>query len=350
MSKILLIYTGGTIGMMEDPSTGSLIPLNFQELRNYIPELRRFTSTIEVIAFDHPIDSSDISIKSWESMAKIIEEHYNDYDGFVILHGTDTMAYTASALSFMLHGLKKPVILTGSQLPMGRLRTDGKENMITAIEIANARRNGEPVIQEVAVLFDSKLFRGNRTHKYSTENFDAFKSPNYEVLANIGIHILYNNQRLLRHEENRMNVRYEFNRNVSILKIFPGMTPEYVNAVLNIEGIQGILLETYGSGNAPKEQWFIDALYKAIERNIIILNITQCSKGFVEQGLYQTSAALQHIGVIGGADLTTEAALTKMMFILGQYENVTPENREEIQRALITPIAGELTTFSKLSE
>lgn len=336
--------------MMEDPSTGSLIPLNFQELRNFIPELRRFTSTIEVIAFEQPIDSSDISIKSWVEMAKIIEANYDEYDGFVILHGTDTMAYTSSALSFMLNGLKKPVILTGSQLPMGRLRTDGKENMITAIEIANARRNGESVIQEVAVLFDSKLFRGNRTHKYSTENFDAFKSPNFEVLANIGIHILYNHQRLLRNNENRMNVRYSFSQDVAIVKIYPGMTPQYIHAMLNITGLRGVILETYGSGNAPKEAWFIEALKQAILKNIIVLNITQCSKGFVEQGLYETSAALQHIGVIGGADMTTEAALTKMMFLLGQYAETTENNREEIVRRLITPLAGEMTTFSTLSE
>lgn len=336
--------------MMEDPSTGSLIPLNFHELRNFIPELRRFTSTIEVIAFEQPIDSSDISIKSWVEMARIIEANYDDYDGFVILHGTDTMAYTASALSFMLSGLKKPVILTGSQLPMGRLRTDGKENMITAIEIANARRNGESVIQEVAVLFDSKLFRGNRTHKYSTENFDAFKSPNFEVLANIGIHILYNHQRLLRNNDNRMNVRYTFSQDVAIVKIYPGMTPQYIHAMLNIPGLRGVILETYGSGNAPKEAWFIDALKQAIQKNIIVLNITQCSKGFVEQGLYETSAALQHIGVVGGADMTTEAALTKMMFLLGQYTETNENNKEEIVRHLITPLAGEMTTFSTLSE
>jgi L-asparaginase len=196
--KTLLIYTGGTIGMMENPENGSLIPLNFNELQNYIPELRKFANDLDVKAFETPIDSSDVNVATWQSIASIIEENYDQYSGFVILHGTDTMAYTASALSFMLDGLAKPVILTGSQLPIGRLRTDGKENLITAIEIATARRNGEPVIQEVAVLFDSKLFRGNRTHKFSTENFDAFSSPNYDDLASIGIHILYNHQKLLR--------------------------------------------------------------------------------------------------------------------------------------------------------
>ncbi len=341
--KTLLIYTGGTIGMMENPENGSLIPLNFNELQNYIPELRKFANDLDVRAFDTPIDSSDVNVSTWQSIAAIIEENYDQYSGFVILHGTDTMAYTASALSFMLDGLAKPVILTGSQLPIGRLRTDGKENLITAIEIATARRNGEPVIQEVAVLFDSKLFRGNRTHKFSTENFDAFSSPNYDDLASIGIHILYNHQKLLRKEKNRLNVHSVFQTDVAILKIFPGMSRAYVQAVLNIPNLKGLILETYGSGNAPKEQWFINELQQAAQKEIVILNITQCSKGFVEQGLYQTSAALQQIGIIGGADMTTEAALTKLMFLLGKGLS-----GKALKEQLALPIAGELTTFSSL--
>jgi L-asparaginase len=341
--KTLLIYTGGTIGMMENPENGSLIPLNFNELQNYIPELRKFANDLDVKAFDTPIDSSDVNVSTWQSIASIIEENYDQYSGFVILHGTDTMAYTASALSFMLDGLAKPVILTGSQLPIGRLRTDGKENLITAIEIATARRNGEPVIQEVAVLFDSKLFRGNRTHKFSTENFDAFSSPNYDDLASIGIHILYNHQKLLRKEKNRLNVHSVFQTDVAILKIFPGMNKAYVQAVLNIPNLKGLILETYGSGNAPKEPWFINELQQAAQKEIVILNITQCSKGFVEQGLYQTSAALQQIGIIGGADMTTEAALTKLMFLLGKGLS-----GKALKEQLALPIAGELTTFSSL--
>jgi L-asparaginase len=341
--KTLLIYTGGTIGMMENPENGSLIPLNFNELQNYIPELRKFANDLDVKAFDTPIDSSDVNVSTWQSIASIIEDNYDQYSGFVILHGTDTMAYTASALSFMLDGLSKPVILTGSQLPIGRLRTDGKENLITAIEIATARRNGEPVIQEVAVLFDSKLFRGNRTHKFSTENFDAFSSPNYDDLASIGIHILYNHQKLLRKEKNRLNVHSVFQTDVAILKIFPGMSKAYVQAVLNIPNLKGLILETYGSGNAPKEQWFINELQQAAQKEIVILNITQCSKGFVEQGLYQTSAALQQIGIIGGADMTTEAALTKLMFLLGKGLS-----GKALKEQLALPIAGELTTFSSL--
>lgn len=341
--KTLLIYTGGTIGMMENPENGSLIPLNFNELQNYIPELRKFANDLDVQAFETPIDSSDVNVATWQSIASIIEENYDQYSGFVILHGTDTMAYTASALSFMLDGLAKPVILTGSQLPIGRLRTDGKENLITAIEIATARRNGEPVIQEVAVLFDSKLFRGNRTHKFSTENFDAFSSPNYDDLASIGIHILYNHQKLLRKEKNRLNVHSVFQTDVAILKIFPGMSKGYVQAVLNIPNLKGLILETYGSGNAPKESWFINELQQAAQREIVILNVTQCSKGFVEQGLYQTSAALQQIGIVGGADMTTEAALTKMMFLLGKGLS-----GKALKEQLALPIAGELTTFSSL--
>ena len=342
-SKTLLIYTGGTIGMLEDAATGSLIPLNFSELEKYIPELMRFSKSMDVVAFEKPIDSSDVNIQTWVSIAEIIEKNYDQYSGFVVLHGTDTMAYSASALSFMLQNLTKPVIFTGSQLPIGRLRTDGKENLITAIEIAGARRNGEPVIQEVAVLFESKLLRGNRTHKYSTENFDAFDSPNYDELAEIGIHIIYSHQRLLRNDSKELKVLKEFDNRVGILKLFPGMSPAFVQSILTSPQLKAIVFETYGSGNAPKEGWLVEALRSAIERGLVILNITQCSKGFVEQGLYDTSAALQRIGVIGGADMTTEAALTKLMFLLGQkYSGDT------LKEKLTSPMAGELTTFSSL--
>lgn len=342
-TKTLLIYTGGTIGMLEDAATGSLIPLNFSELEKYIPELRRFSNTLDVIAFDHPIDSSDVSIQTWCTIAEIIEKNYYAYSGFVVLHGTDTMAYSASALSFMLKNLNKPVILTGSQLPIGRLRTDGKENLITAIEIAAARRNGEPVVQEVVILFESSLFRGNRTHKYSTENFDAFDSPNYEDLAEIGIHIIYNHQKLYRSENTQLLVRKDFDNRVGILKLFPGISPSFVNSILRSPDIKALVLETYGSGNAPKDKWLVESLRAAIEQGVTILNITQCSKGFVEQGLYDTSAALQTIGVIGGADMTTEAALTKLMWLLGQNYS-----GDELKTLLTTSLAGELTTYSAL--
>ena len=329
--------------MMEDPSTGSLIPLNFRELVNYIPELRRFSSSLEVVAFDNPIDSSDVNISTWLKIAQTIEDNYDAYSGFVVLHGTDTMAYSASALSFMLENLSKPVILTGSQLPIGKLRTDGKENLITAIEIASTRRNGEPVLQEVAILFDSKLMRGNRTHKYSTENFDAFSSPNYDELAEIGIHIIYNYKSLLRPKEGGLIVHKKFDDTVGILKIFPGMSTKFVHAVLNAPGLKAIILETYGSGNAPKDPALIEQLSEAIARDLVILNVTQCSKGFVEQGLYDTSAALQKLGVIGGADMTTEAALTKLMFLLGQgYQG------NELRKELSNSLRGELTSYLAL--
>lgn len=344
MKGILLIYTGGTIGMMEDLETGSLVPLNFNELKTYIPELKRFAFNVDVRAFDHPIDSSDVRPDSWLKMGQLIYNHYDDYDGFVILHGTDTMAYSASALSFMLQNLQKPVVFTGSQLPIGKLRTDGKENLVTAIEIASAKRNGEAVIQEVSVLFDSNLFRGNRTHKFSTENFDAFISPNYDSLAHIGIYIKYELKNLLR-PKGSISLSVALDHNVAILKIFPGMSIEYIKAILNIPNLKGIVLETFGSGNAPKDPILINEFRNAIEKGICILNVTQCSKGFVEQGRYATSAALQKIGVTSGADMTTEAAITKLMFLLGQGL----EGRY-LHEALITPISGEMTIFSSISE
>jgi L-asparaginase len=276
-------------------------------------------------------------------IAQTIEDNYDAYSGFVVLHGTDTMAYSASALSFMLENLSKPVIFTGSQLPIGKLRTDGKENLITAIEIASTRRNGEPVLQEVAILFDSKLMRGNRSHKYSTENFDAFSSPNYDELAEIGIHIIYNYKSLLRPKEGGLKIHKKFDDSVGILKIFPGMSTKFAHAVLNAPGLKAIILETYGSGNAPKDPALIEQLSEAISRDLVILNVTQCSKGFVEQGLYETSAALQKLGVIGGADMTTEAALTKLMFLLGQGYN-----GNELRKELSNSLRGELTSYLAL--
>lgn len=344
MKGILLIYTGGTIGMMEDIETGSLVPLNFNELKTYIPELKRFAFNVDVKSFDHPIDSSDVRPETWMNIGQLIFDHYEDYEGFVVLHGTDTMAYSASALSFMLRNLKKPVVFTGSQLPIGKLRTDGKENLITAIEIASAKRNGESIIQEVTVLFDSNLFRGNRTHKFSTENFDAFISPNHGALAHIGIYIKYELKNLLR-SDGVLSLSKSLDQNVAILKIFPGMTIDYIRAVLGIPDLKGIILETYGSGNAPKDDALISELKSAIERGICILNITQCSKGFVEQGRYATSAALQKIGVTAGGDMTTEAAMTKLMFLLGQGLRGS-----DLHQALITPISGEMTTYSTISE
>lgn len=341
-SSILLIYTGGTIGMMEDATTGALVPFDFTHLQDQMPELRRFNFHIDVVSFEVPIDSSEVSIATWQRIAHLIEVNYTHYDGFVVLHGTDTMAYSASALSFMLEHLRKPVIFTGSQLPIGKLRTDGKENLISAIEIAAARKDGVPVLQEVAVYFESRLFRGNRTHKYNTENFDAFESANCAPLAEAGIHIFYNHQVLFRDPSTEaLTVRTAWCDRVGVLKIFPGMHPSLVAGVLKADGLKGLVIETFGSGNAPRQPWFLNLLKEAIDAGVVMVNVSQCNKGFVEQGRYETSSALQRIGVIGGADMTTEAAVTKLMYLLGQ-----DLPRTEVERYMMASLRGELTSFS----
>ena len=337
-SKILLIYTGGTIGMINDAATGQLKPFNFSRLLDEVPELRKFDIQIDTHSFEHPIDSSNMHPKIWIELAKLIEKKYSSYDGFVILHGSDTMAYTSSALSFMLENLGKPVILTGSQLPIGTIRTDGKENLITAIEIAGAKRNNMPSVPEVCVYFEFKLFRGNRTLKVNAEHFRAFKSPNYPPLAEAGVHLKYNDAVLLKYPKAKLKVHAQLNLNVAILKLFPGITKEVVNAILEIKNLRAVVLETFGAGNAPTEKWFIDAFENAIEKGLIILNVTQCYAGRVEQGRYQTSSELQRIGVIGGSDMTTEAAVTKLMFLLGNEKD-----NLKIKKELAQSLRGELS-------
>lgn len=318
MSKILLIYTGGTIGMMQDSKTGALKPFDFRFLTKEVPELQRLNIKLETASFKKPIDSSNMHPKIWVELINIIEKNYAKYDGFVILHGSDTMSYTASALSFMLENLAKPVILTGSQLPIGIIRTDGKENLITAIEIAAAQKNGKPIVPEVAIYFEYELYRGNRTLKYNSAHFDAFKSPNYPVLAEAGVNIVYKENYIQKASTKKIQIHKELDNDIAVIHLFPGISKKITSSILNTPGIKAVVLQTFGSGNAPTEKWFIDELKAAIDRGTIVYNVTQCLEGRVIQGKYETSSELQKIGVIGGDDITIEAAITKLMFVLGK--------------------------------
>ncbi len=335
----MLIFTGGTISMSEDPATGALRPINFERLREFLPELRSTGINISSVPFLPLIDSSDVGPEHWEKIANTIFENYEEFDGFVVLHGTDTMAYTASALSFMLENLTKPVIFTGAQLPVGQLRSDAKENLLTAIEIASAYENGQAIVPEVCVFFEDTLFRGNRTTKKNAEHFNAFNSYNYPPLAKAGVHIkYYSNYIHYTDIKTKLVLNTKTDRNVAVLKLFPGITPETVKAILNIPKLRAVVLESFGAGNAPRKMWFFDALLEASKSGIIIVNRSQCSTGTVEMGRYETSLNLMNAGVISGYDITTEALVAKLMYLMGKYRN-----NETVKTFLSTSICGEVT-------
>lgn len=337
-SKVLIIYTGGTIGMMTDPRSGALKAMDLEHLEEHVPELERINVKLGAVSFEQPIDSSDMRPEGWVRIAKLIQQHYTDHDGFVVLHGSDTMAYTASALSYLLEGLNKPVILTGSQLPIGTIRTDGKENLLTAIEIAAAKEQGAPLVSEVAVYFEYSLYRGNRTVKVHAERFEAFRSPNWPVLAEAGVHIRYDKQALLPRRSGPLSVHERMDDHVGVIRLFPGIRAEWVEHALAMPGLRAAVLTTFGSGNGPTDAGFLAALRAARERGVVLVNATQCVGGRVEQGRYVTSKAFVDMGVVSAHDMTVEAAVTKLMFLFGQGLSL-----EAVAKAFTADICGELT-------
>lgn len=338
--KILMIYTGGTIGMIENLETGALEPFNFEHLLENVPKLKMLNFKVEHYAFSHPVDSSEMTPEHWGDIAKVIEDNYQTYDGFVVLHGTDTMAYTASALSYMLENLNKPVIITGSQLPIGEVRTDGEENLITALQVAATKdKDGKPMVREVAILFDDYLWRGNRSTKHSADNFNAFQSNNYPPLARIGLSICFNKEALLRPDESKpFHVHYKMAPNVSYLNLFPGINEGIINHLLHAPGLKGVVLKTFGAGNGPNFPWFIKAMKDAVSRGIVIVNVTQCSNGSVMPNLYAIGQELAKSGIVAANDMTSEAAVTKLMYLFGKGLN-----DKEVANAMGTSLCGEIT-------
>ena len=339
--SILIIYTGGTIGMKQDPVDFTLKPFNFGQILSEVPEIRKFVCRVDTYSFSPLIDSSDAQPEFWIDLARLIKKEYANYDGFVVLHGTDTMSFTASALSFMLENLEKPVVFTGSQLPIGMLRTDGKENLISAVEIASAAdEQGRPIVPEVTVFFDSHLYRGNRTIKYSAENFWAFRSENAPALADTGIHIKYNLDEIRYPKQygNPLKISETLDTDVAILKIFPGMRENMVRALFATEGLRAVILETFGSGNAPTQKWFLDIISEADRRGLIITNITQCIAGCVDMEAYATGIELKKMGVVSGYDSTLEAALAKLFYLMGKYAD-----NDVVKRELNKNLRGEIS-------
>ncbi|QQL49008.1 asparaginase [Mucilaginibacter ginkgonis] len=335
--QILIIYTGGTIGMMADPVSKVLRPINFEQIMDNVPELEKLNCRIKVHSFDEIIDSSNMNQEIWGELAGLIEKHYNEVDGFVILHGSDTMAYTASALSFMLENLDKPVIFTGSQLPISAIRTDAKENLMTAIEIAKAKKYDRSRVPEVCIYFDYKLFRGNRSFKYNSSKFEAFRSPNYPILAESGVHLRFSVNDIRPSEGQPLVIRQKLESDVAVLKLYPGISPKVVENILSAD-VRGVVMETFGAGNTSTDDWFVNLLKSAIDNGKVIVDISQCKVGTVELGRYETSKQLKDIGVANGYDMTFEAAITKMMYLLGQYDDPAT-----IKELIETDLRGELT-------